>query len=83
MSTVDLRPRRRCEKCKHWRKSNTVWTWLGSDEKSERFHPCNRAENTGGTVDEQSKMIAWDSEGYYATLLTAFDFCCIQFEVKE
>lgn len=81
--TFELKLRKRCEICKHWQKGSKIFIWLGSDEKSMRYHSCARAYNPGAPADPESKAIAQDSEGYEARMLTRDDFCCIQFEAKD
>jgi hypothetical protein len=71
-----------CKDCKHW----------GSDDPEdidmhstipEGYRECERAKSGGGEPDDgDSTAVAFDGDGYHATLMTAPEHGCVMFEPK-
>jgi hypothetical protein len=72
-----------CKNCKHWEDRK------GFDEnipeKYSEYKSCAIADGKAGEgpIIDGAKAFAVDAEYYYAVLVTAPEFGCNQFEVKE
>ncbi len=84
-----------CKDCKHWHSFAAWWEEEGqygydspdevySEWARRRYGSCNLAESNGDNPkNPETKAIAIDGERYSASLMTAPDFGCNQFQAKD